>query len=158
MKKLFYSVVFLFLSSFIFGQSISIEKLYSYLKFDYTLGDICELSESEMKKEKGTYFIIDATVLSILEVGSDPENFTSKIEMIDGKWISSDEVKMYKAIMHFNQNEFNSVIFARLPRKPGPEVILKNSKLSLLCKLIGYEIKDGVLVPVFEVYKYKMLN
>jgi hypothetical protein len=155
MKKKTIFLIMLILACFlVYPQSRT--QLDRVFEFEYDLDDISEALPEQMGNLKNKFFVISASVDNIEITNKDAETFEAVITVLYGKWDGFDEIKTYKADMYFSGPQFAPIIPVRPPRTIPPGMIVANSNITILCQLTGMKERDGLMIPVFDVYKVKV--
>jgi len=93
--------------------------------------------------------ILQGSVASTVVEDRTVETYRARVELVASRWVGLEDIEVYRVIVILDGSEFSNRVVERLPRDPGPEIILTNSELLVVAKFIGtWEPGDGSIIPV----------
>ena len=152
------SLFFLFSSAFLLGQTK--EEWNSLTNFDMTLEALSEMAEQPgaLETAAGKVLVLRGVVGTRQVSINDGENYQAELEIISGKWIGLEEVRMYSVIVVLSGQEFVNHVPAGRTRNPHPDEVPLNSDVLVAGRLLGVADLDGRAVPVLDCYDIRILN
>jgi len=95
------------------------------------------------------YLMLTGSVASTVVYDSNVETYFALVELVASEWVGLETIEVYKVFVLLEGPEFSTRVVERLPRDPGPEIILTNSQLLVVGVYSGVaEDLDGSIVPV----------
>jgi len=119
--------------------------------FSMSTADLVEIVRSEAydRIDPDKYLILQGSVASTMILDPSVETYQALVELVSSEWLSLSEIAVYKVFVLLEGPDFSDRVVERLPRDPGPEIILTNSQLMVVGEFIGVaEDTDGSTVPV----------
>lgn len=129
------------------------EEFESVVDFSMTLESLYERVNSEGAEllQDGRYLILQGTVASAMVIDPGPESYQALLELVSGEWRGLEEIQVFKAYVVLVGPDFASRVPQRLPREPGPEVIVANSKVMIVGQFVDVAQDEfGDVVPVIQ--------
>lgn len=148
MKRVILPGLVLLLAASAFAQTPEIE---SVIDFSMSTRDLVEIIRDQQYEriDPTKAYILSGSVASTLVLDSNPETYLALIELVDGEWIGLDSIEVYRMYVVLEGSRFSNRVLDRVPRDPGPEVILTNSKLLMIAQFRGEaEWEDGSFIPM----------
>ncbi|TVR63075.1 MAG: hypothetical protein EA426_01290 [Spirochaetaceae bacterium] len=95
--------------------------------------------------------ILSGAIASIDHLVPDEDEFQVLLELVDGEWLNLSEIRTYRAYIVASGSEYLPRFPVRLPRDPGPEVILANQRVLVVGWIVDvWEDFDGSLAVVVD--------
>lgn len=85
------------------------------------------------------FLILEGTVASTTIIDPTPEQFLALLELVDGEWDGVRDIDLYRVYVIVEGPDFAARLPARMPRDPGPEIIMANSELMVVGRLAGID-------------------
>jgi hypothetical protein len=93
--------------------------------------------------------ILQGSVASTLVMDATVETYQALVELVASRWVGLESIDVFRVYVLLEGPEFSDRVVERLPRDPGPEIILTNSELLVIAEFIGVtDDDDGSVVPV----------
>lgn len=150
MKRI--AVVLMFVVPFVaFGAGP--DDFHATIDFEMSLSRLYELVQNNQYDliDSDRYMILQGSVASTLVFDPNEETYLARLEIVDGKWVGPESITIYRVYVLLDGPEFATRVPDRLPRDPGPEVILTNSSVMVVGQFIDVQAEeDGSLSPVIE--------
>ncbi len=131
----------------------SVSDFQGVVNFAMTLRDLDILASGGNRDRVDTsrFIIIDGSVTSREVVSGEGEPFVGEIEVIQGEWVSLDNVQMYRCVVRFTGDEFSSLIPARRSRRRSETELQLHSRVLIVGKVAEFRtLADGSVIPVIE--------
>lgn len=109
--KTFFSVWLLW-GSFLYGAEPQGEQLSRILDLSLDLKGVVELvrrpnfNPASFRK----FVLVDGSIAGITVLEQNPANFTAELELVQGEWIGTEEVKLYRAYVYVQGPSFASLL------------------------------------------------
>lgn len=148
MKRVILPVLVLLLAAGAFAQTPEIE---SVIDFSMSTRELVEIIRDQQYEriDPTKAYILSGSVASTLVLDPNPETYLALIELVDGEWIGLDSIEVYRMYVVLEGSQFSNRVLDRVPRDPGPEVILTNSELLMIAQFRGEaEWEDGSFIPM----------
>jgi hypothetical protein len=137
---------------------LTVDELLQVVDLNIGLKDIHQAILSGEDVPIDRYYLITGTVTAVTTTDPDPLFFRSEVDLMTAEWVDG-EIRSYPAVLIFDDPSFAPRLPVRLPRDPGPEVILPNTLGMALVEYYGYDVLgDGRPLPIFYVWLYKSLE
>jgi hypothetical protein len=107
------------------------------IDFSVTLKTLAAAAEQGAPLPEGKTVLLSGTVSDVAIVNKDPAGFKVRIELITGEWIGLDDVKAYTCYVEFTGAEYARLFPARPPKEPDRRLIMLNSRVVLLGRVVG---------------------
>jgi hypothetical protein len=123
----------------------------SVVDFSMSTAELVQLARSEQydRIDPDKYLILQGSVASTLVLDPNVETFQALVELVASEWHGLDTIDVFKVLVLLEGPEFSNRVVERLPRDPGPEIILANSELLVVAVFLGVsDDTDGSIVPV----------
>lgn len=103
--------------------------------------------------------IIDGAISAIEIIDTEPESFLAEIELVDGKWLGMEDVRMYSCIVQVSGPDFAARIPARRSRREIRNEISANSHVIVVGKIVEYRnVSGNKPVAVVEGYYIRAID
>lgn len=97
------------------------------------------------------YMILQGSVASTTVLDPNEESYLSLLEIVGGEWIGLESISVYRIYVLLVGPKFAARVPNRIPRDPGPEVILINSSVMVVGQFIDVlDEEDGSITPVVQ--------
>ncbi len=149
MKKLIYCIMVYILFP-LFSLFANNSELESIINLDLSLKELNSLEPGKFDsiKKSNKFIIIEGAVASITSIERTNNNLIVNIQIINGEWIGLDKVEGYTCIVTIKGKEWEKRFPERIGRNPDREVILLNSHVLVIGKLL--RIDSNSLIPIIE--------
>ncbi len=127
------------------------EDFSSVVDFTISTAELVELIRTEQyeRLESERLLILQGSVASTLVLDPTVETYQALVELVASRWVGLERIEVYRVYVMLEGPEFSNRVVERLPRNPGPEIILTNSELLVVAKFIGVtDGDDGSVIPV----------
>ncbi len=101
----------------------------------------------------GTWAVLDGIVEEYLVLNKDPVTFNVELALMNAEWQGDEQIVTYRAYIKFAGSGYQEVFPARLPRNPGPEVLMPGTKLLILVRYTGWSRERRA--PMFDAVQYR---
>lgn len=119
--------------------------------FSLSTKELVELVRTEdfARIDPERYLILQGSVASTTVLDPSVETYQALVELVASEWVGLTDIEVYRVYVLLNGPEFSTRVVERMPRSPGPEIILANSELLVVGQYVGAaEGDDGTLIPV----------
>jgi len=142
MKKMPFIYMFLV---FCISLSAQEERIADDLAFTVTVKDLSISSADELNLlvESETLLLLDGSLSSLTLLSGKEEEYLLEALLVQGEWKNLDEVIKYECRLIFQGNSWKEIVPDRTPRKVSEGMILLNSHVLVLGRLVGFDIVDG---------------
>jgi hypothetical protein len=123
----------------------------SVVDFSISTAELVAMARSEQydRIDPDKYLILQGSVASALVLDPNVETYQALVELVASEWHGLENIEVYKVYVLLEGPEFSNRVVERLPRDPGPEIILTNSELLVVAEFLGVtDDVDGSVVPV----------
>jgi hypothetical protein len=104
--------------------------------FGVTLKLLSAAADGTAALPGGRMVILSGTVSDVTIVDKEPSTFKARIELTTGEWIGLEDVKAYSCYVDFSGSEYVKVFPARPPRQAVAGVIVNNTRVLLVGRVI----------------------
>jgi hypothetical protein len=104
--------------------------------FSVTLKSLAAAADGKAPLPTGRMVVLSGTVSDVSILDKEPATFKVRIELITGEWIGLEDVKAYTCYVEFSGPEFFKVFPARAPRTVTPGVIVGNSRVLVVGRVV----------------------
>lgn len=95
--------------------------------------------------------ILSGAIASIDHLVPEEDEFQVLLELVDGEWLNPAEIRTYRAYILASGSDYLPRFPVRLPRDPGPEVIVTNQRVLVIGWIVDvWEDFDGSLAVVVD--------
>jgi hypothetical protein len=133
------------------GAFAQADEFRNVVDFSMSTRDLVEIVRDQRYDliDPAKYYVLTGSVASTLILDPAPDSFSALIELVAGEWVGLDSIEVYRVYVLLEGPQYATRVLERLPRNPGPEVILPNSDLLLVAQFLGEtEWEDGSFIPV----------
>lgn len=119
------------------------------LLFSETIKTLNAASESRIEElmEEEAWFALEGSLSSMTRLSEKGRDYLLEALLVQGEWKGLEAVVKYECILVFQGNVWEGIVPERTPRKVEEGMILLNSHVLVLGRIIGYEKRDGRIVP-----------
>ena len=119
--------------------------------FAISTAELVELVRTEEfdRIDPDKLLILQGSVASTLVLDPTLETYQALVELVASRWVGLERIEVYRVYVLLEGPDFSNRVVERLPRNPGPEIILTNSELLVVAEFIGVtDGDDGSVIPV----------
>ncbi len=123
----------------------------SVIDFSISTAELVELVQAgqDDRIDPKKLLILQGSVASTLVLDPTVETYQALVELVASQWVGLEDIEVYRVYVLLEGPEFSNRVVDRLPRDPGPEIILTNSEIIVVAAFIGVaEGDDGSAIPV----------
>ncbi len=123
----------------------------SVIDFSISTAELVQLVQAgqDDRIDPGKLLILQGSVASTLVLDPTVETYQALVELVASRWVGLEKIQVYRVYVLLEGPEFSNRVVERLPRDPGPEIILANSELLVIGAFIGVaDDDDGSVIPV----------
>lgn len=103
--------------------------------------------------------LLDGVVAEITVIDPDPESYLAQIDLVSGRWIGLQEVRLYRAYVFVQGSAFAERISARPLPEDATGVIALNSRVIVLGSIIDVFVdEDGTRAPIIDGFDLRPIN
>lgn len=127
------------------------EDFTAVIDFSISTRELVELVRAENfeRIDPDRYLVLQGSVASTTVLDPAAETYQALVELVASEWVGLTDIEVYRVYVLLNGPEFSTRVVERLPRNPGPEIILPNRELLVVGQYVGAaEGDDGSLIPV----------
>jgi len=127
------------------------EDFSSVIDFSISTADLVQLIQTEQydRMDSEKLLILQGSVASTLVLDPTVETYQALVELVASRWVGLENIEVYRVYVLLEGPDFSNRVVERLPRDPGPEIILTNSELLVVAAFIGVaDGPDGSAIPV----------
>ena len=153
----------IYLSDVFFNFSIcpgkKIAKSRKIFSFNATVKNLNYNSGSEISKyiQDGTWILLDGSLSSLTLLSGRGEEYLLEALLVQGEWKNLDEVIKYEARLIFQGDEWANVVPSRTPREIKEGMILLNSHVLVLGRIVSFERTADKIIPYLMVDKIRII-
>ena len=128
-----------------------IDDFSSVIDFSISTAELVELIRAGQydRLDSERLLVLQGSVASTLVLDPTAETYQALVELVASQWVGLDSIEVYRVYVLLEGPEFSNRVVERLPRDPGPEIILTNSELLVIAAFIGVtDGDDGSVIPV----------
>ena len=121
--------------------------------FSITLQEIHRILEDEGPAGLPTErtLVIDGVVAEILVIDPEPESFLVQIELVTGRWIGLEEIRLYRAYVFVQGPQFFERVSAGAAANDQRDVVTPNSRIIVLGNIVDVFVdEDGTSAPIID--------
>jgi len=147
MKKSFFLSIFAVFFT-LFGFSQSLEDVFSVITFEESVKSLnWKVQNQPSAIEDDKWIVLVGGVASVTVVDRNPESYTVVVELVDGEWVTEDNVELFTCYLEFRGEEFIPVFPARRPRNPAESYVDINQEILVGARFLGV---NGDNIPWLE--------
>ncbi|MBU8913077.1 MAG: hypothetical protein KOO61_03575 [Spirochaetales bacterium] len=127
------------------------EDFSSVIDFSISTADLVQLIQTEQydRIDSEKLLILQGSVASTLVLDPTVETYQALVELVASRWVGLESIEVYRVYVLLEGSDFSNRVVERLPRDPGPEIILTNSELLVVAAFVGVaDGADGSAIPV----------
>lgn len=87
--------------------------------------------------------VLDGAISAIQIIDAEAENFAAELNIVDGKWLGLEDVKMYSCVVEVKGPEFAARIPARRSRREVRNEIAANSHVIVVGRIVDFRNVGG---------------
>ncbi len=127
--------------------------------FMTTIKSLNQASAEELESyiSKGVWVALDGSLSAITKLSAKDEEYLIEVSLVQGEWQDLDKVEKYSCKAIFQGDYWLNIIPERVPRQVNKEMILLNSHVLVLGKLVSYERNDGYFIPYLLVSQIRKI-
>ena len=121
--------------------------------FSITLQEIHRILEDEGPAGLPTdrALVIDGVVAEIVVIDPEPESFLVQIELVTGRWIGLEEIRIYRAYVFVQGPRFVERVSLRAAANDQYDVVTPNSRVIVLGNIVDVFVdEDGTSAPIID--------
>ncbi len=117
--------------------SISKEDFDRVVDFNATIYGLGRALEKNLKVDKEKVYILNGTVSSVTVVNRKRDSYEAILEIVSGRWVGLEKIEVYRVMVRFKGPQYYGVILTRKPRRASHPVIVPNSRVLFVGKIVG---------------------
>ena len=104
--------------------------------------------------------VLDGVVAEILLIDPEPETFLAQIDLVSGRWIGLQDIRLYRAYVFVEGPQFAERLSAApAARGAAADAITTNSRVIVLGTIIDVYIEqDGSSAPIIDGFELRPVN
>ena len=127
------------------------EDFSSLIDFSISTADLVEIVQTGQydRLDPTKYLVLQGSVASTAVYDPNIDTYYALVELVASEWAGLDRINVHRVYVLLEGPDFSDRVVERLPRDPGPEIILTNSELLVIGTFVGEaDGDDGSIVPV----------
>ena len=110
----------------------------SVVDFSVTLRELSYAlkADASVKINPEKFIVVYGTVSSVSFLNRKKDTYKVRLELVSGEWIGLEDVKSYRVYVDFEGPDYYRVIPARRPKTIGSEVVVKDSRVLIIAKIV----------------------
>ena len=155
-NKLVYIILFVCVS--LFAQEIPLDGPENF-SFSTTIKSLNFSTAKELDsfKNSETWLLLDGSLSSLTLLSAKEEEYLLEALLVQGEWKEMDEVLKYECKLIFRGDYWKNIVPDRTPRKVSDGMILLNSHVLVLGKILGYESAENINIPYIQVNQIRII-
>ncbi len=117
--------------------SISKKDFDRVVDFNATIDSLSVALEKNLSVDREKIYVLNGTVSSVTIVNRKRANYEVILEVVSGKWVGLEKIEVYKVMVRFKGPQYYGVILTRKPRRASHPVIVPNTKVLFVGKIVG---------------------
>jgi len=93
-------------------------------------------ADTSVKINPEKFIVAYGTVTSVSFLNRKKDTYKVRLELVSGEWIGLEDVKSYRVYVDFEGPDYYSIIPARRPRTIGSKVVVKDSRVLIVAKIV----------------------
>ncbi len=155
-NKLVYIILFVCFSLFAQEATLNGPENFSFTTTIKYL-NFCTVSELNSLMENETWLLLDGSLSSLTLLSAKGEEYLLEALLVQGEWKEMDEVLKYECKLIFKGDYWENIVPERTPRKVSEDMILLNSHVLVLGKVIGHESVENTNIPYIKVNQIRII-
>ncbi|OQY33294.1 MAG: hypothetical protein B6241_08480 [Spirochaetaceae bacterium 4572_59] len=107
--------------------------------------------------ENKTWIILDGSLSSITRLSGRNEDYLLEALLVQGEWRGLDQVLKYECKLIFRGNNWKEIVPDKTPRKVKEGMILLNSHVLVLGKVVSFENMENRKIPYLLVEQIRVI-